>query len=402
MAQKGGAVTSHIMLAAQPGDIAAIRIAPGRADLVLGCDLVVSASDVVLKTVSPASRLVVNTHQMMTGDFTRNADFRLPVALMQARLEAAVAPGAAIFVDATRLATGLMGDSIAANLFMLGVAFQKGLIPLSAAAILRAIELNGVAVDFNRQSFAWGRLWGADRAAVEARVGSARPVVPVEEQDLDSLVARRVADLTGYQNARYAARYKALVDRVAAADPAPDKALARAVARTAHRLMAYKDEYEVARLYSDGRFAAALAEQFEGDFTLRLHLAPPLLARRDKVTGHLQKRDFGPWVLRLMPLLARLRLLRGTPFDPFGRTAERRMERGLIAEYFATVEQILAELPQADYAGLVALAALPERIRGFGHVKEANAAAVAGARQDLLARLRPAAAPAPEPARKAG
>ncbi|WP_417673106.1 indolepyruvate ferredoxin oxidoreductase family protein [Pseudodonghicola sp.] len=393
MAQKGGAVTSHIMLAEDPAQIGAIRIPPGKADLVLGCDLVVSASDQLVKMVKPGeAHLVVNTHEMMTGDFTRDADFRLPVTLMEARLKAAVPAGASVFVNATRLGTALMGDSIAANLFMLGVAYQKGLIPLSADAIEQAIELNGAAIPFNLQSFAWGRMWVQDRDYVESR-GKVAPVIHPEEQPLDELIAHRVADLTAYQNARYAARYKALVDRVAAADPRGDKTLTRAVARAAYKLMAYKDEYEVGRLYSDGRFARALAEQFEGDFTLKLHLAPPIFSKRDADTGHLLKRDFGPWVLKLMPLLARMKWLRGTALDLFGKTEERRMERALIEEYFQTVDRILTDLSQADYSRAVALAALPEQIRGFGHVKEANAATAARTRAELLAHLK--AGPAP-------
>jgi indolepyruvate ferredoxin oxidoreductase len=354
---------------------------------------VVSASDQLVKMVKPGeAHLVVNTHEMMTGDFTRDADFRLPVTLMEARLKAAVPAGASVFVNATRLGTALMGDSIAANLFMLGVAYQKGLIPLSADAIEQAIELNGVAIPFNLQSFAWGRMWVQDRDYVESR-GRVAPVIYPEEQPLDEQIAHRVADLTAYQNARYAARYKALVDRVAAVDPRDDKALTRAVARAAHKLMAYKDEYEVARLYSDGRFAKALAEQFEGDFTLKLHLAPPIFSKRDADTGHLLKRDFGPWVLKLMPLLARMKWLRGTALDLFGKTEERRMERALIEEYFQTVDRILTDLSQADYSRAVALAALPEQIRGFGHVKEANAATAARTRSELLTHLK--ARPAP-------
>lgn len=397
MAQKGGAVTSHIMLAESPSDITAIRIPPGRADLVLGCDLVVSASDGLMKMLNPvSSRLVVNSHEMMTGDFTRDPDFKLPLSLMQARLKAAVAQGSATFVDATRIATALMGDSIAANLFMLGVAWQKGLIPLSAESIGRAIELNGVAIPFNQQSFDWGRLWVQDPDQVVSKVTTKLPREP-EQETLEALIARRVEDLVGYQNKAYAARYKVLVERVAAADPDPNKALTRAVARNAHKLMAYKDEYEVARLYSDGRFKAAINQQFEGDFTLRLHLAPPLLSRRDPETGHLKKRDFGPWVLKLMPLLARFKGLRGGLFDIFGRTEERRMERALIVEYFETIDTILSAIPNADYAIALALAQLPERIRGFGHVKEANAAEAATTRRDLLSRLIQN-----NPARKAG
>ncbi|MEP9348256.1 indolepyruvate ferredoxin oxidoreductase family protein [Xanthobacter sp. KR7-225] len=387
MAQKGGAVISHIMLAARPGDIKAIRIPPGKVDLVLGCDLVVSASDGLMRLVNPASRLVVNTAEIMTGDFARDADFRLPLPLMQARLEAAVAGGAATFVDATRIARALMGDSIAANLFLLGVAYQKGLIPLSSEAILRAIELNGVAVPFNTQSFAWGRLWVQEPALIKTRATQGSEPKVEAPMALHELIAHRVSELTAYQDAAYAARYKALVDRVAAADRDGGKALTMAVARNAYKLMAYKDEYEVARLYTDGRFRDLLARQFDGDFTLRLHLAPPIFSRRDPESGRLEKRTFGPWILHAMKILARLKVLRGTAFDIFGRTEERRLERSLVEDYFRDVDLILGMLPRADYSTVVALASLPERIRGFGHVKEASAAAAAEARADLLRRL---------------
>lgn len=397
MAQKGGAVTSHIVLAPSPDDIKAIRIAPGKADLVLGCDLVVSASDGVMRLVDAGrSHLVVNSHEMMTGDFTRDADFKLPISLMQARLKAAVAPGAATFVNATHVARSLMGDSIAANLFMLGVAYQKGLVPLTEAAILRAIEMNGVAIPFNLKSFAWGRAWAADPATVERRISL--PALPQVEMTLDELIAHRSADLTRYQNAPYARRYRDLVARVATADPSPGKELTRTVARNLYKLMAYKDEYEVARLYTDGRFDAMLSGQVSGDYKVRLHLAPPVFSRRDPETGHLQKRDFGPWILRAMKLLAPLKRLRGTALDPFGHTAERRMERQLIHDYEQLIQSILTELPRADYAIALALAALPEQMRGFGHVKEANVATARARQQELIARL----TAAPALTRKAG
>ncbi|MCV2866128.1 indolepyruvate ferredoxin oxidoreductase family protein [Defluviimonas sp. WL0075] len=392
MAQKGGAVTSHIMLAQKPGDITAIRVAPGQADLVLGCDMVVSAGDQILSLVGrDRSHLVVNTHEMMTGDFTRNADFTLPVKRMKARLAEAVAQGNAHFVDATKVVRALMGDTIAANLFMLGVAYQKGLVPLSARAIEKAIELNGVSVPFNLKAFAWGRRHVQDEALVMARAAPGLGARSTEPMSLDQLVAHRAADLANYQSAAYARRYTALVERVAAVDPGPDKALSMAVARNAYKLMAYKDEYEVARLYTDGRFEKALCEQFTGDLKLRLQMAPPIFSKRDKETGHLQKRTIGPWMLRAMKVLARMKGLRGTPLDPFGRSAERRMERALIAEYFATIEALLPQLPEADYAVALALASLPETIRGYGHVKAASVEAAAARRADLLGRLVPAA-----------
>ncbi|WP_320177593.1 indolepyruvate ferredoxin oxidoreductase family protein [Roseovarius pacificus] len=390
MAQKGGAVTSHIMLAQRPEDISAIRIAPGQADLVLGCDMVVSAGEQILQLVGhDRSHLVVNTHEMMTGDFTRNADFTLPVKRMKQRLTQAVQDGNAHFVNATRVARALMGDTIAANLFMLGVAYQNGFIPVSSEAILRAIELNGVAIPFNKKSFNWGRMYVQDEALVMQLATPGLGAPKLVEQSLDELISSRVSELTVYQNARYAARYKALVDKVAAVDRGHDQTLTTAVARYAYKLMAYKDEYEVARLFTDGRFRKALNEQFTGDFRLKLNMAPPILSQRDPETGHLKKREIGPWMLHGMRVLAGLKGLRGTALDIFGKTEERRMERALIEDYFTTVEQIVAVLPEADYAIAVALASLPEHIRGYGHVKEASVKKAKVTQSDLLGRLVP-------------
>jgi indolepyruvate ferredoxin oxidoreductase len=270
---------------------------------------------------------------------------------------------------------------------MLGVAYQQGLVPLSAAAIRKAFELNGIEVDFNLQSFDWGRLWVQDATLVEDRASPGMVHVSPPVRTIDESIALRVDELQRYQNARYAERYRALMTRVSAADPAPAKAFTEAVMRNAFKLMAYKDEYEVARLYTDGRFRAALEAQFEGDYRLELHLAPPLLSRRDKETGHPRKMILGPWMLRAMRLLAPLRRLRGTPFDLFGRTAERRQERALITDYLDMLERLLPRLGQVDYALAVSLARLPEQIRGFGHVKEASIAAAALERDRLLARL---------------
>ena len=392
MAQKGGAVTSHIMLAEQPADIRTIRIVPGQADLVLGCDMVVSAGEQTLDLVGhDRSHLVVNTNEMMTGDFTRNADFSLPVTRMKARLTGAVKDGNAHLLNATKIARALMGDTIAANLFLLGVAFQKGLVPLSQEAIEKAIELNGIAVPFNLKSFAWGRLFVQDEALVMERAAPGMGAPRPQPKSLDELVAHRAAELTAYQDARYAARYRALLDKVIAADPAAQKDFSKAVAANAFKLMAYKDEYEVARLYTDGRFQKALEEQFTGDFRLKLQMAPPIFSRRDPETGHLQKRVIGPWMLRAMKVLAKFKGLRGTAFDIFGKTEERRMERALIRDYFNLIEGILPRLGEADYAIAIALAALPEKIRGFGHIKEENMHKAARTRADLLARLMPKA-----------
>jgi len=400
MAQKGGAVTSHVMLAPRPDDIKAVRIAPGAADLILGCDIVSAAADPILDMATPArTAAVVNTHQMMTGDFTRNPDFRLPMRRMQDRLSRATDP--ARFVDATGLATALMGDAIAANPFILGVAFQSGLVPLPAEAILRAFELNGTAVAFNLRAFDWGRLWVQDPDLVAARaaqaVGTAVVAAGVAGSagadpapSLEQAIDLRADELRRYQNARLATRYRELVARVAAVDPDPDRTLTRAVALHAFKLMAYKDEYEVARLYTDGRFRDQIAARFQGDYRLELHLAPPLLSRRDPRTGNPRKHVFGPWMLRALRLLVPLRHLRGTPFDPFGLTAERRRERALAADYLATIDRLLPMLGRIDYAAAVALARLPETIRGFGHVKEEAIRQAEAERARLLAQLIPA------------
>ncbi|HEX2150877.1 MAG TPA: indolepyruvate ferredoxin oxidoreductase family protein, partial [Stellaceae bacterium] len=345
MAQKGGAVMSHVRIAEKPEQIHAVRIAAGSARLLLGCDLVVSASAEALSKAAPGTtRAIVNSHEIITGDFTRNPDLPFPSRDLRGGIVAAVGQGGADFIDATRLATGLLGDSIASNLFMLGYAYQKGLVPVSAAAIERAIELNGVAVDFNRNAFLWGRRAALDPASVEARAVPPRAVQESHRlsESLDEIVARRVEFLTQYQNVAYAERYAARIRRLRQAEAArvgETTALTEAAARALFKLMAYKDEYEVARLYAETDFAARVAEQFEGPYELRFHLAPPLLADRDPATGHLKKKIYGPWVLGAFRTLARLRRLRGTAFDIFGRTEERRTERRLIAEYEAVLRR---------------------------------------------------------------
>jgi indolepyruvate ferredoxin oxidoreductase len=394
LAQKGGAVWSHVRIARTPGDIHAVRIASGSADLLLGCDLVVSAgAETLAKLDRATSRAVVNSHETITGDFTRDPDLAFPAKEMKVSIAAAVGPDRAEFLDATRLATGLLGDSIASNLFMLGYAYQKGAVPVSADAIEEAIRLNGVAVEFNCNAFRWGRRAAVDRALVERR---ATPASTTSEshrlsQTLDELIARRGAYLADYQDARYAKRYAGLVGRVREAEAArvPGAGtLTEAVARGLFKLMAYKDEYEVARLYTQGDFLRRVAERFEGPYKLQFHLAPPILGDRDPRTGHLKKRSFGPWMLSAFRLLARFKRLRGTRFDIFGRTPERRTERRLIGEYEALVEEILAHLAPENHGLAAEIAGLPLEIRGFGHVKEESIARTKAREAALLARWR--------------
>ncbi|MBV8165241.1 MAG: indolepyruvate ferredoxin oxidoreductase family protein [Alphaproteobacteria bacterium] len=379
LAQKNGAVMSHIRIAATSDDIKTVRIAAGGADLLIGCDLVVSGGPETLKALRKGTtRAIVNTHEVMTGDFTRQADLAFPTEALRDAVAQAVGPGRSEFVDATPVATGLLGDAIATNLFMLGYAYQKGHVPIAASAIERAIELNGAAVEMNKQAFVWGRRAALDFAAVQrqATPPSAAPARP-RSRTLDEIVARRVAELTAYQDAAYAARYRALVERVRAAEASAAKGmsgLAEAVARYYFKLLAYKDEYEVARLYTDGAFLESVKDRFEGDYRLEFHLAPPLLADVDPETGRPRKRGYGPWMLTAFRVLARLRRLRGTRLDVFGYTAERKLERRLIADYERAIDKLLQRLSPQNHALAVEIASLPEHIRGFGHVKQRHLA----------------------------
>jgi indolepyruvate ferredoxin oxidoreductase len=392
LAQKGGAVLSHVRIAKTPEEIHAVRIAAGEARLVLGCDLVVAAGDeAVSKMKAGLTRAIVNAHETTTGDFTRHPDLHFPGAELKAQVADAVGRDAAEFIEGTRLATALMGDSIATNLFMLGFAWQRGLVPVSAEAIAKAIELNAVAVDANKRAFAWGRLAAVDPDAAER---AAKPSVPPAEplsDSLDAVIARRSADLVAYQNEAYAARYRALVARIAEAEKTRGMGftgLTEAVARYYYKLLAIKDEYEVARLYTDGAFHKALAAQFEGDYKLRFNLAPPLIAERDPDNGHLIKRDFGPWMFKAFGLLAKLKFLRGTAIDPFGYTTERKRERALIAEYEALIGELVDKLSPENHALAVEVAELPEHIRGYGHIKDASIARAKKREAELLAMLR--------------
>ncbi|MFT5182070.1 MAG: indolepyruvate ferredoxin oxidoreductase, partial [Alphaproteobacteria bacterium] len=304
LAQKGGAVVSHIRIGASPEDLHAVRIAAGSANTVIGCDLMVAASPDVLGKMQPGiTRAVINSHETITGDFTRNPDMNLMGAEMAKIIDVAVGDGASDYFEGSRLATALLGDSIATNLFMLGVAWQKGLVPISAEALEQAIELNGVAVDFNKRAFLWGRRAVVDRARVEK---AAAPATPLRLQEpniattLEDIVGRRIRTLTAYQNEAYARRYKDFVVNVQRAEGERAKGrsgLAEAAARYYFKLLAYKDEYEVARLYTNGAFAQCLNDQFEGNYKLKFHMAPPLFAKRDNNTGHLIKQEFGTWMM---------------------------------------------------------------------------------------------------------
>ncbi|WP_084327739.1 indolepyruvate ferredoxin oxidoreductase family protein [Salinarimonas rosea] len=395
LAQKGGAVYSHVRLANSPEEIHAIRVAAGSADLVLGCDLVVTGMKKVLAGVSAGrTALVVNTAENFPGDFTRNPDFSLPAVRLRREIERHAGGDRLDFLDATAIATAVLGNAIAANMMMLGFAWQKGAIPLGAEAIERAIALNGEAVPMNLEAFRLGRRAAAHPEGLARLVASLKAPTKARtlSQTLDEAVARRVEFLTAYQSKRYARAYERLVARVreAEADKVPGSdALAQAVARNLFKLMAYKDEYEVARLYSDGSFQQQVNQTFEGEnLRYTFHLAPPLLAPRDKKTGLPRKLTFGPWMMKAFGGLAKLKGLRGTPLDVFGYTAERRTERRLVREYEALLEEIVARLSRETHVTAVGLASLPAKIRGFGHVKERNLAAAKAEEAALLERLR--------------
>ncbi|HYR34318.1 MAG TPA: indolepyruvate ferredoxin oxidoreductase family protein [Burkholderiales bacterium] len=392
LAQKYGAVMSHVQLAPDPQSLSATRIDTGGASLVIGCDLVVTAStDAIAKMAPGQTRAVVNASVTPTAEFVRNPNWQLPGSDLQHDIEEACGRAGAAFLAATQLATGLMGDAIATNMLMLGYAYQKGWLPVSGASLERAIELNGVAVDFNKQSFIWGRRAAVDLERVE-RIARPAEVIALGEhfsRTLDELLERRVKFLTAYQNTAYAERYRELVERVRQRerDVASGSKLTEAVARYYAKLLAYKDEYEVARLHADGALERKIAGMFEGDYRLVFHLAPPLLARKDPTSGEPRKMRFGGWMLPVFRLLKSLRGLRGTAFDPFGYTAERRTERSLIAAYEADVERLLAQLSPANHALAVQVASIPEDIRGFGHVKTRHLAAARKKHDDLIARF---------------
>jgi indolepyruvate ferredoxin oxidoreductase len=391
-----------VRIARSPEAIHATRIAAGDARLILACDILTSIGyEQLAKMRKGFTRALVNSARVMPAGFTRNPDLVFPLGSMEREIEDAVGSGDAEFLDATKLATGLMGDSIATNLFMVGFAYQRGLLPVGEAAIMRAIELNAAAVESNKQSFRWGRLAAIDPAKVSSlAIPMSKPASQVLSGSLDEIVARRVEYLTGYQDAAYAKRYTDFVARVRTAEAAKvpgATALTEAVARYYFKLLAVKDEYEVARLYAETDFAARVAAQFEGDYKLSFSVAPPIIAKPDPVTGVPRKRTYGPWMMSAFGMMAKLRRFRGTALDLFGRTAERRMERALPGEYETLLAELLAALAPHNHALAVLLAQIPEHIRGYGHVKERHLKAAKAKEAELLAAFR-AARPAPTPA----
>lgn len=373
LAQKFGAVISHVRIGKTQEDIFAARIAAGDADVLLGCDLVVADSDDALaKLHNGRSHAVVNDFEAPTASFIKQPDLEFPGSDMKATISEEVKKGAAHFVNATHIATQLMGDAIASNMFLTGYAYQLGLIPLSQASIEQAIDLNGVAAQFNKDAFMWGRRAARDPQRVQKMIDEIRPqFAPLT--DVNDIIDWRVRELTKYQDEAYAKRYQQFMLKVKSFDTrmsvSESQAFTIAVAKSLFKLMAYKDEYEVARMYSSGDFKKQVEQQFDGNYALKFHFAAPLISKRDPHTGHLKKRAYPGFIAKLFPLLAKGKAIRGSRWDIFGYSEERKMERALPGEYMALIESLMQDANAQRYEALVDIAALAQKIRGFGHVK---------------------------------
>jgi len=390
LAQKDGATWSHIQIANRPEAIYTTKVDTAKADLVIGCDSIVAANKATLAVMQPGRTFVaLNTHGTPTASFVTNPNWQFPGGNCESAVIAAVGAELVGHFDAEQVAVQLLGDSIYTNPLLLGYAWQKGRVPLSHAALMRAMELNGVQIDNNKAAFEWGRRCAHDLAAVQALFQAAQVIEFVKKPALAEMVAQRVEFLTGYQDAAYAAQYRAFVEKVQAAEAklGSSTRLAEAVARYLFKLMAYKDEYEVARLHTDKAFTDKIAAMFEGDYKIVHHLAPPLMAQRND-KGELVKQSFGPWMRRALGVLVGLKGLRGGALDIFGKTEERRLERALIVEYRACIEELLAGLTPERLALAAEIARIPEDIRGYGHVKERHLKAARAKWDGLMAQWR--------------
>ncbi len=388
LAQKGGAVKTYMRFADKPEKIYTAKIGVAQADVIIGADMVVASSSDVLATMKENKTLcILNTNVTQPGQFTKTPDLEIPEHEMMSTIASCTGTDNIRTIDATHLATQLLGDSIATNLFMVGYTYQNGGIPLTEESILRAIELNNVAVEMNKQAFYWGRLAAHNPEMVHAHLLET-PHTSVNEKPLDDLIQHRVQFLTNYQNKSYANNYKAFIDTINALDFDKEKRLTRAVAFSLSKLMAYKDEYEVARLFTQTDFKEKIDQQFEEGYKLKFHLAPPLFAKRDKDTGHLKKMEIGGWMLSLFQYLAKFKSLRGTKLDIFGYSAERKTERQLIQDYKNAVTTAIEHMNESNYETVLEIATLPEKIRGFGHVKHANIEIAKTREKELFDRLR--------------
>ena len=382
-AQKGGAVMSHVRLAASPARLNQVRIDLQQADAILACDLVVAAMPDALAVMKrDVTKVVANEREIPTAEFTGNPDAIVPKEELLAKLRASGSEAGTFVLNAQDVALEVLGDSIVANILLMGYAWQLGLIPVGLNAMMRAIELNNVAIDMNKRAFTVGRVLAVDKAALaRLKRSDAKVIQFAAPKSLEEMVAFRREQLTAYQDAAYAARYVELVGAVErkereVAGATSKLPITRAVARSLYKLMAYKDEYEVARLHADPAFRKMIAEQFDGDYTLQFHLAAPLVSKKRPGTDIPAKRTFGPWMMKGFEVLRHLKFLRATPFDLFGHTDERRTERALRDDYIGLVQSLASTLTRHNSDAALKLAQLPEKIRGYGHVKLANLEAV--------------------------
>ena len=389
LAQKGGATWSHVLIADDQESIRTTRVSMAAADLIIGCDPIVSAGKETLqRMLQGRTHVALNAYSTPTAAFVKNANWQNPAEQCAADIANAVGLEGLSAFDANRVSTQVLGDTIYINPMLLGFAWQKGWVPLGHEALMRAIELNDVAVAQNIAAFEWGRHCAHHWNVVDALLAPAQVIQFYKPQGVDALVAKRVAFLTDYQNASYAKRYSDVVARVKAAEAAFHKtSLSEAVARNLFKLMAYKDEYEVARLHTNTAFLQKIGDMFEGDYTVNYHLAPPIISKTNE-KGELQKQKFGPLMLTGFKLLKHFKVLRGTPLDIFGNTEEREMERALIGEYVASIEEVLAKLNADNHALALEIANLPDAVKGFGHVKARNVVAVRSKWDGLMEKWR--------------
>jgi indolepyruvate ferredoxin oxidoreductase len=400
LAQKGGATWSHVLIADHQDDIRTTRVGMAGADLIIGCDPIVSANkETTLRMRAGRTRVALNAHSTPTAAFVKNANWQNPSQSCVDSITHIVGKDGVSAFNADALATVMMGDSIYTNPIMLGYAWQKGWIPLQKASLMRAIELNAVAVDNNKTAFEWGCRAAYDWAEVEQLLQSNKSTINVidfkKRDSLEEIISKRVEFLTAYQNAAYAAKYADFVEKIRSKElsfnAAKKLSLTESVAKNLFKLMAYKDEYEVARLHSNGDFEKKIASMFEGDYKLNYHLAPPLTAKKND-KGELQKQQFGPWMLTSFKLISKLKGLRGTAFDIFGKTTERKMERALITDYLDTMNLVSSKLNLDNHSELwpmaLELANIPDSIKGFGHVKEKSAATARVKWKSLLMQLK--------------
>ncbi len=385
LAQKGGSVMSNVIIAKTPEDISSTHVANGGADLILGGDLVVTASELVISTAQAnKTRAVVNDYEMMSGDFTRISDFQLPVVRMKSIIKDAVGGANATFLNTNRYTESLFGDTITSNIFQLGVAIQLGCIPIPLQAIERAIELNGKLVEVNKMALHRGRQFVVDQDKLDEDLsklkGCVKNLESSQTRTLDDLIEHRAKILVSYQNQVYAEKYRSQVAIVNEAERKKSpgmRGLSESVAKNYFKLLAYKDEYEVARLFTEPEFLRDLEAQFEGDYKLQFHMAPPILGRKNSVSGEPVKSQFGPWMMTLLGVLAKFKFLRGSVLDPFARSKDRKLERKLISDYESVLREIVDNLEVENHALAVQISSYPELIRGYGHIKRRHVDACA-------------------------